>query len=445
MRVTADTAGAFYASLTVPNVAAGAYPIRASLSESSHTDSEVIFTAIPRLTLSPTGGSPGTLITITGSGFEANKSGPAWFDTNRDGILTEGEPSSQATSDASGRIITTLVVPGGFISTGSYPVRVELPQGSPVKVSANFIIKGPSLALSASKAIPGGTINVVGRRFPANTAGWVWFDANGNSARDAGEVSKKVTTNSYGGFITGMTIPKVPAGVHYIRADLPGSGTDDAAVTIVILAEPSLSLSLTNGSPGTIIIINGKDFKTWTSGRVWFDIDGDGKKDAGEPAKNVKTDNFGKFRAALAVPERVKRGAYAVYADIPAWGKPEAWADFFVTSNRPSDDVNGHALDVVRTTPYDDAANVKRYPAIQVVFNGRIIKGADYWGISLSDEDGNEVRIKIAIRNNSIKVWPSGMLKKETTYMLFIPADAVQDMREKGLSEEFALTFTTKK
>ncbi|MBS3908853.1 MAG: Ig-like domain-containing protein [Actinobacteria bacterium] len=445
MQVTSNSYGGFYASITVPNVAAGAYPVRADLPEGAYVEGEAIFTAIPSINLNPTSGSPGTFITVTGSGFEANKPGWVWFDANKNGVRDTGEPTAAVTSDAFGRIIVALPSPTGGLPPGSYPVRVDLPAGNAVTPTQNFMVKGSILALSARKGIPGGTINAVGSRFPSNTSGWVWFDANKNGVRDTDEFYKKVTTNAHGGFVTSLTIPKVAAGTYPVLADIPGGGFGAISASIVILAEPTLSLSVNSGAPGTILIVNGRDFKVWSSGRIWFDINGNGKKDANEPSRSVKTDSFGKFRATLTVPDRVRRGAYAVYADIPAWGRPEAVADFFVTTNRPSDDLTGDNPDVSMATPPDGAVNVHRYPSIRVTFDTRIIKGPDFSSITLSDEDGNVVRAGVRLWGKMLRIRPTGILKRETTYVLTIPAEAVSDTKGKGLDEDFILTFTTKR
>lgn len=445
MRVTADSSGGFYASVVVPNVATGAYFIRADLPEGGYSEEEAVFTVTPIINVRPASGSPGTLITVTGNGFEAGQTGQVWFDTNRNGMNDSSETAVNVISNSYGKVTAILTVPNTGLNLGAYPVRIDFPTGGLVEATVNFAVKGPSLTLSPTKAIPGGSITISGSRYPANTPGWVWFDTNGNSVRDTGELFKKVTTTRYGSFVSSLVVPNVPAAVYSVRVDLPSGNAVDGGATMVVMPEPTISLSHTNGTPGAVVVITGTNFKAWTSGRVWFDVDGDGKKDGNEVFKSAKTNGFGKFRATLTVPRQVRPGAYAIYADIPAWGKPEAWADFFVTGPSPSDDLSGGNLDVVMNTPSDGAMGTHRYPTLKVVFNTRFIKGPDFGSINLSDEDGNDVRIKVSTYGKALKVRPTGILKAWKTYVLFIPARAVIDVKGAGLDDDFILTFTTRK
>jgi len=443
MRVNTDSTGRLRASLIIPSVPSGAYPIRADLPEGGYVEAWTTFTAGPVINLKPSSGSPGTLITVTGSGFMPGEV-TVWFDTNRNGTKDSGEPSTTVTSGADGKIIAALSVPAG-LSPEAYPVRASLSGDNTASAQANFTVKGPTLFLSPNKGIPGTTVTVTGQRFSANTPGWVWFDANGDYVRDSGEFSKRVTANGYGKFTVSLTIPSVPAGVYHIRVNLPEGGPIEASGSIIILPAPSLSLSLTTGPPGTIVVVNGKDFKTWTTGKIWFDINGNGKKDAKEPAKSFKTDGFGKFRAILTVPERISPGAYAIYADAPAWGVPEAHIDFFVTMGTSGNGLNGGILQIVSVIPPDGAEKVQRYPTLKVVFASRLVKGPEFGNIALSDEDGNPVITKSTLSNKTLKVRPAGILKGEKTYVLLIPTEAVLSQTNNGLEEEFILTFTTKK
>lgn len=444
MRVTADSVGGLRASLIVPNVTSGAYPIRADLPEGGYVEAWTTFTAVPVINLAPSSGLPGTLITVTGSGFMPGGEVLVWFDANRNGTKDNGEPSTTVPSGSYGKIIASLTVPAAGLSPGAYPVRAGL-SANEALAKANFTVKGPALSLSPNKGIPGTTVTVTGSRFPANTPGWVWFDTNGNYERDSGEFYKKVTANGYGKFTVSLTIPSITAGVYYIRADLPEGSLIEASGSIIILPVPSLSLSLTTGPTGTIVVVNGKDFKTWTTGKIWFDTNGNEKKDAKDPAKSLKTDGFGKFRTALTVPERIPAGAYAIYADVPAWGVPEAWTDFFVTTGDSGNGLNGSTLQIVSVVPPDGAEKVQRYPTLKVVFASRLVKGPEFGNIVLSDEDGNPVITKATINGKTLKVRPGGILKGEKTYVLLIPTEAILSQTSKGLEEEFILTFTTKK
>jgi hypothetical protein len=334
-KVTTNEAGDFSVSLPVPKVTAGSYPIRVDLPEGGFVEGGETFLVIPVLSLNPAGGPPGTLVSITCDSFKEGE-GWVWFDQNKNGRREEAEPSMAITS-VYGKIAGSLIVPN--LTPGAYPIRIDLPEGGSVEATANFTVKGPALTISPRRGIPGLKISVSGSRFPANKAGLVWFDTNYNLVCEAGEPSKEVITNKYGGFVTALTIPNVypgdyPVGIepgnYPVRADIP-KGNSLEATEVMEISVPILDLSLGVGTPGTIVLVTGLDFRPKTTGRIWFDTDGDGKRDAGEPTKKVKTDQEGKFKAFLTVPRKARVGAsYLIYADLPVGEKTEAWSDFFI-------------------------------------------------------------------------------------------------------------------
>jgi hypothetical protein len=334
-KMTTNEAGDFSVSLPVPKVTAGSYPIRVDLPEGGFVEGGETFLVIPVLSLNPAGGPPGTLVSITCDSFKEGE-GWVWFDQNKNGRREEAEPSMAITS-VYGKIAGSLIVPN--LTPGAYPIRIDLPEGGSVEATANFTVKGPALTISPRRGIPGLKISVSGSRFPANKAGLVWFDTNYNLVCEAGEPSKEVITNKYGGFVTALTIPNVypgdyPVGIepgnYPVRADIP-KGNSLEATEVMEISVPILDLSLGVGTPGTIVLVTGLDFRPKTTGRIWFDTDGDGKRDAGEPTKKVKTDQEGKFKAFLTVPRKARVGAsYLIYADLPVGEKTEAWSDFFI-------------------------------------------------------------------------------------------------------------------
>jgi hypothetical protein len=451
MQITSNIAGEFNASIIVPAVSAGAYIIRADLPTGDQSEGEAVFTALPGLSITPSSGAQGTIITVSGGGFEPSQAGIAWLDINKNGMFdTESESSTPVISDISGRVVTALPVPNSNISPGTYPVRIELPVGTPVKPTANFMLSNATIALTTRKAVPGGTLIAYGSNFTPNTGGTLWFDSNDNGVQDAEEFSRDLVSDKYGKFMINVVVPNAKAGVHAIRAVFQGNDSNSALAKINVLTPPDLSLSVSNGEPGSTVIIAGAYFATWTTGIVWLDTNGNGKRDVGEAVKTVRTDGFGKFQTPITIPAKSKPGACTFYADIPSLGRPEAASGFYINGhtviNTGSGPTNlGATLDVVSSRPYDDAHYVKRMPIITVTFNTRIIKGHDLSSISLSDENGNTVKVRASISGRTLTIRLSQMLKANETYALTVPANAVTDTRAHGMDDEYAITFTTKR
>jgi len=95
------------------------------------------------LALSPASGAPGTVITITGSGFILNGTGTVWFDNDGDSVRDAGEPQVSVTTTSSGFIPAgvTLTVPN--LTAASYQVRADIPTGGSVEASASFSVSPP--------------------------------------------------------------------------------------------------------------------------------------------------------------------------------------------------------------------------------------------------------------------------------------------------------------
>ena len=132
----------------------------------------------------------------------------------------------------------------------------------------------------------------------------VWADANENGQQDAGEVGLPgVVVNLYQGTTlvrTTQTAPGTGGDYNYIFANLP-AGTYTVNVDESTL--PS-GWALTNPpEPKTVTVIAGQNYDTadfgyWETGkfsigdRVWYDLNGDGIQDAGEPGINGVTVNL---------------------------------------------------------------------------------------------------------------------------------------------------------
>ena len=320
-------------TLTVPTVAPGTYLVRADIPAAGSIEAATTFTVpAPSISVSPTSGVSGTVITITGSGFTPNTTGWVWFDSNGDSVRDAGEPQVSATTTSAGAIPSGIALTVPSVAPGMYLVRADIPAGGSVEASDDFTVPIVSISLSSTSGAPGTAITITGSGFTPNTAGWLWFDSNGDSVRDAGEPQVSVTTTAAGAIPSGvaLTVPAVATGGYQVLADIPAGGSAEASATFTI---PTVGIALTPtyGAPGTVISITGSGFTPNTAGWVWFDSNGDSVRDAGEPQVPVTTTSAGALPSGvtLTVPA-VAAGGYQVYADIPAGGTIEASASFTV-------------------------------------------------------------------------------------------------------------------
>ena len=208
--------------------------------------------------MSPTSGVPGTVITITGSGFAPNTTGKVGFDSNGNNAIDPGEPQVSATTTAAGALPdgVILTVPG--VSPGTFRVLTDIPSGGSIEATASFTVPMSSITLSPTSGVPGTVITITGNGFTSDTAGWVWFDSNGNGARDTGEPQVSMTTTTAGFIPTGvtLTVPAVAPQVYQVLGDIPTGGTAEASASFTVTPPPSAGLLL-GSARGEIILAPG--------------------------------------------------------------------------------------------------------------------------------------------------------------------------------------------
>lgn len=132
------------------------------------------------------------------------------------------------------------------------------------------------------------------------------------------------------------------AGTYSVKLTVTNEAGSDEEIKIdYITVNPAstpaaISLSPNAGTAGTFVTVTGSGFVPSTSnGVVWFDTNGDGVCNNGEPRANITTvtsDAGGNFSAVVAIPADVAPGNYTIYADLPAGEEIEASAAFTVNA-----------------------------------------------------------------------------------------------------------------
>jgi hypothetical protein len=104
----------------------------------------------------------------------------------------------------------------------------------------------------------------------------------------------------------------------------------------------SISLNPTSGKVGTNIAITGSGFTPSSSGRIWFDTNGNGVWNLGENFRSITTTSTGDIPANTVIPVPLTTaGQYQILADIPSGGSVEASAVFSVTPDISFTIING--------------------------------------------------------------------------------------------------------
>jgi hypothetical protein len=234
-------------TINIPAViAAATYNFLADIPVGLLVEASAPFTVPPAvITLTPATGNPGTLVTITGSGFGSVAIGVIWFDSDGDSVLDAGETSIPVTTSATGAIPAGTSLPIPAVAAGTYNIRADVPSGGAVEASASFVVVVPvaAITLTPTTGNPGTVINITGSNFAVNTAGNIWFDSDGDSILDPGENFIAVTTTATGTIpgATTLSAPSVAALNYSVRADIPvGTPVEASAIFQVTAAPPAV-------------------------------------------------------------------------------------------------------------------------------------------------------------------------------------------------------------
>jgi hypothetical protein len=214
-------------------------PIRVSTPTDTAGTLDSFFVS-PRIDdFSPTNGSPGASVTITGANF-AGATAVRFNDKNAASFAVVAETQIQA------------VVPAGG---SSGPISVTTPVGT-ISSTNNFVITGTEPFLndfSPTNGAPGTIVTIEGRNFAGATA--VRFNGM-NAAQFFVTAPTQIRATVPSGATTGTIGVTTP------------SGTGASARPFVVTASPVISaFSPTNGPPGTSVVIDGSNFAGATAVR----------------------------------------------------------------------------------------------------------------------------------------------------------------------------------
>ncbi|MEE2687756.1 MAG: hypothetical protein VX921_05855, partial [Chloroflexota bacterium] len=185
-------------------------------------------------TLSPTSGSVGTEIRVSGSNYQPNENVSITFDNQQ--LSTVGASST-------GTFNTPINVPA--LASGTYNVKI----GS--SLTRTFIITS-SFSVTPADGPPGTPVTVRGSGFAPNSAVDLTI---------SGVVLSVTNSDSTGKIITTVDIPAdTPGGAKSIGASSP-SGSDQATFTVTA----TLSLGQPEAAPGDTVSVKGIGFRSGES------------------------------------------------------------------------------------------------------------------------------------------------------------------------------------
>jgi len=273
---TTDATGAFSVDLIVPDATQGAHTVMAT--DGAGNYDEEAFTVVPKITLTPASGSPGTSVTVTGKGFTGSSTVDITFDVISwaTGVKTDATGSFSASG---------LIVPDS-----TYNGHTVMATDGAGNYDEEAFTVVPKITLTPASGSPGTSVTVTGKGFTGSSTVDITFDVI--------SWATGVTTDATGSFsASGLIVPDSTYNGHTVTATDAAGKWDSETFTV----GPIITLTPTSGPIGTSVTVTGKGFTGSSTVDITFDVI--------SWATGVTTDATGSFSASgLIVPDSTYNG-----------------------------------------------------------------------------------------------------------------------------------------
>ena len=292
--------GSYTITVTIPETVCGTYSIIV-VDANKGTIATYSFELKPEITLSPDTALEGDTITVSGTGFGAEKAITLYLD---DEELTTS-PSDVETDENGSFGPCTFKVPEGT-AAGDHTVKAEDEDGN--EATATLTI-GPAITLSPTSGPTGTIVEITGRGFTGT-------DIEGgeyiNITIDGTEcpLIEDIKVRSDGRFSGKFVIPTVEeADTYTITAWVHGHKDVNSTADFEVTGISDITVTPTSGAPGSTITIEGVNFTAKADIEITIDFGGL------EEYATTKTNATGGFLTAITVPSvPVQTEAYTITA-----------------------------------------------------------------------------------------------------------------------------------
>ncbi len=385
--LAANSSGGFSASATISSAATvGSHTISASDITGKTATATFTVSVLGIITLSPTSGSIGASVTVTGSNFNPNSAITIKFDTSP--LATT--PAAIATT-ATGTFTATITIPL-TASNGAHTITTTDASGA--TGSATFrVVGGGIITLSPAFGTTGTVVQATGSNFTANTPVHITF-----GKITVATTPSPVITGTVGGFFATFNVPAGVTGGNHTVIATDDTGKIGAAI-FTVQGIPSITLSPTSGTVGTAVTVAGSSFAPNTAVSVKLDS----TALTTNPA-TITTTSLGAFTATITIPS-VSAGAHTVTVTV---GTDTASAAFSVTQ---ASITNKIGLSQMQLVDQSGAALSRASVGMQVLIQSNLANS-----LSTDQQFAYIVQIKDSAGATVMISWMTGTLPANKQY-----------------------------
>jgi len=341
-----DVNGEFTLFIIVPESEFGEHTITVR-GEDSLAELEDIFTVESEINVNPVSGEAGTVITVTGTGFDRRNSVDFSFGgTPVTNVVWLVESGGRTNSD--GTFAVNLTVPD--VVPGSYTILAEDEDDNDIFATSTFtVVVNTAINVSPTTGIVGDSITVVGSSFGAGATATLYFD----------NVSQSTTLVGIdGSFTANFDIPASTTGVHTIGVEDTAGRSATASVSV----EAEMTMTPLTGIGGDGVTVSGTGFGANKTMTIMY---GD---TAVTPATTITTNANGSFSGNFDVPA-IPGGSYTVTVSD---GTSDLTFDFTVGSGATINPTSGEKGDTVQVAGHGFGANKN----ITILYGNAVIQTA---------------------------------------------------------------------
>ncbi len=239
----ADEDGEFTLFIIIPESEFGEHTITVK-GEDSLAELEAVFTVEPEISVNPVSGEAGTVITVTGTGFDRRNGVDFSFGGNSINVVWLVESGGRTNSDGTFAVNITV----SDVAPGSFTILAEDEDDNDIFATSTFtVVVNTAINVSPITGIAGDGITVTGSSFGAGATATLYFDNVSQST---------VLIGIDGSFTISFDIPASTTGVHIIGVEDTAGRSAMASVSVT----PEMTMTPATGATGDGVTVRGTGF-----------------------------------------------------------------------------------------------------------------------------------------------------------------------------------------